>query len=698
MSTPAASSTSSIHTPPEWSCRPPISVQYKLRRVSDGSGNPEKAPAWDVVERAEPSFVSFGREPPVDFWISHDSVSRKHAVLQYGNGSDGPGWYIFDLGSSHGTFVNDEKIPAKEYVFVEDGSTVRLGFAAKHKFTLVSTVVKVDDGSEKLKIAYNPPNWRQAVPDELKYTLEVIDGGSLVEEIALSDLLVADETGSPKTHVTIGAFPEVSEVKDNHPSISRLHAVLQFGLLGKKYGWFLYDNASTHGTKLNRARLTARYYAKVPVGGSFKLGLSKKVFVLNLPDPDKEDEFAKAALAKVSVQPSAANPAPKSEVSAYTADPIGWLTSHFESEGLSLEYSFTPAGDKKTICSIDIRDAVEVDDPIVRGEGVGRDEAKKNAAFLACQIIDSNSTNAYSGSDFRTKRQEYEENDFYGSDEDEFYDRTGQLEERRKKRKNRIQNVEEEKKTLTYNDLVTQLATAKEALEAITISHEKISEEARITKSLNAKFVLSNSRQKLYTAQTDVKRLERLVAATRPADINKAFAKSVEQTKQPVVEKVEAVSEATPSIDDSAAMPPPPLPIRREKRPADATKSEPTKSPEASSEEPFEKPTTTSTDTVHTESTDAPAPEPVNDEKAALKAQGYGLVQREELRALKNNEITAKRRRIMESEEAAFEEKPTSTRDAEKEVKAAPEDDAVWLPPSGQTGDGTTFLNAKLGY
>ena len=119
-----------FYKPPEFACRPPISMEYRIRPVDA----PKNQKGWNVLKRKELTFVSFGREPPVDLPASHDSVSRKHAVLQYGNGSAGPGWYLYDLGSSHGTFLNDEKVPPKEYIFVEDGVPIRLGC----KFALFS--------------------------------------------------------------------------------------------------------------------------------------------------------------------------------------------------------------------------------------------------------------------------------------------------------------------------------------------------------------------------------------------------------------------------------------------------------------------------------------------------------------------------------------------------------------------------------
>ena len=64
-----------------------------------------------------------GREPACDLVLSDITVSRRHAAVR----RDGNTVVISDLGSSNGTFVNDERIV--DATRVEPGDVVRLGAA-----------------------------------------------------------------------------------------------------------------------------------------------------------------------------------------------------------------------------------------------------------------------------------------------------------------------------------------------------------------------------------------------------------------------------------------------------------------------------------------------------------------------------------------------------------------------------------------
>ncbi len=52
---------------------------------------------------AEKSFLVMGRLPVCDIELEHPSVSRYHAVVQFSLADEAK---LFDLGSSHGTFLN----------------------------------------------------------------------------------------------------------------------------------------------------------------------------------------------------------------------------------------------------------------------------------------------------------------------------------------------------------------------------------------------------------------------------------------------------------------------------------------------------------------------------------------------------------------------------------------------------------------
>jgi len=63
-----------------------------------------------------------GRSAEADVALGDDSVSRRHAVIEFAQG----GFTVRDLGSTNGTFVNGESVKEAE---LEDGDLLRLGLA-----------------------------------------------------------------------------------------------------------------------------------------------------------------------------------------------------------------------------------------------------------------------------------------------------------------------------------------------------------------------------------------------------------------------------------------------------------------------------------------------------------------------------------------------------------------------------------------
>jgi hypothetical protein len=84
--------------------------------------------------------------------------------------------------------------------------------------------------------------------NRLAYYLEVMKGGQIMETRPTAE----------KDHYTFGRSPGCDFLLE-HPSASRLHAVLQFR--GADGAAFLFDAASAHGTLLNKRRLKPRAHA-----------------------------------------------------------------------------------------------------------------------------------------------------------------------------------------------------------------------------------------------------------------------------------------------------------------------------------------------------------------------------------------------------------------------------------------------------
>jgi FHA domain len=88
-------------------------------------------------------FVSVGRAD-CDIVCAHASLSRYHAVLQFGSPQNDPNlilaakptgepvvMYIFDLGSTHGTRINKRVIPVKKFVATYEGDHVAFGESSR---------------------------------------------------------------------------------------------------------------------------------------------------------------------------------------------------------------------------------------------------------------------------------------------------------------------------------------------------------------------------------------------------------------------------------------------------------------------------------------------------------------------------------------------------------------------------------------
>lgn len=106
---------------PSWSGVP--SQEYHLEVLKNGS-------ILSKVALNDKPYHVFGRLASCDFQMDHPSLSRYHMVLQYrptGDGEHDPGFYVFDLGSTHGSFLNKQQLKAKAFYRMNVGHMFKLG-------------------------------------------------------------------------------------------------------------------------------------------------------------------------------------------------------------------------------------------------------------------------------------------------------------------------------------------------------------------------------------------------------------------------------------------------------------------------------------------------------------------------------------------------------------------------------------------
>ncbi|CAI9276787.1 unnamed protein product [Lactuca saligna] len=107
------------YTIPPWS-EPPCH-NFFLEVLKDGSIIDQ----FDVYEKGA---YMFGRVDLCDFILEHPTISRFHAVLQFNKSG---GAFIYDLSSTHGTFINKNQVKKKVYVELHVGDVLRFGHSTR---------------------------------------------------------------------------------------------------------------------------------------------------------------------------------------------------------------------------------------------------------------------------------------------------------------------------------------------------------------------------------------------------------------------------------------------------------------------------------------------------------------------------------------------------------------------------------------
>ncbi|XP_065081408.1 kanadaptin [Ochlerotatus camptorhynchus] len=131
---------------PAWSRKCDSSLNYSFEVLKNG------VIIEHVQQLQNKAHWLFGRLPNCDINMAHPTISRYHAILQYKSvvgetkdNSDGeeekgdkrqhvtiePGWYLYDLNSTHGTFLNKQRLKPRTYVRVMVGYMIKLGSSSR---------------------------------------------------------------------------------------------------------------------------------------------------------------------------------------------------------------------------------------------------------------------------------------------------------------------------------------------------------------------------------------------------------------------------------------------------------------------------------------------------------------------------------------------------------------------------------------
>lgn len=347
---------------------------------------------------------------------------------------------------------------------------------------------------------YKCPSWSSAPTGNDDYSFEVLKSGQIIDQV--KDL-------QSKAFWTFGRLPE-NDIEMAHPTISRFHAVLQYRPKkadipteegdeaddkrddtdkGPPEGWYIYDLDSTHGTFLNKQRIPAKVYIRIRVGHILRLGASTRSYILQGPVEDEEPQseltitelkakrqrdLEEAALEKKRLAEEAVerernegcswgmgddadeetdlthNPyASTNNEELFLDDPKKTLRGYFEREGLQLEYKCDEMSVGSFVCRVELPLDDDNGRPII-AEVIHKGKKKDcvlQCALEACRILDRHGVLRQANQEPLRRKQKSKESD---SDDDEFWDRTGDVARKKQKRVNASTSV-----TLTYDDLVS---------------------------------------------------------------------------------------------------------------------------------------------------------------------------------------------------------------------------------------------------
>lgn len=333
---------------------------------------------------------------------------------------------------------------------------------------------------------YTEPPWSAQPAETDEYFLEVIKNGTIVEKIVLTK----------KCFFSFGRLA-TCDVQLEHPSLSRFHAILQYSNGDSdaqfKKGFHLYDLNSTHGTVVNKTRLEPRKYVHLGGGSCLKFGASTRIYVYHEPEQPNTDDlninvtheqmrkikekYSKMAM-KMKIRKEVEDEEMKDEdeepqsvdwgmsrneadeelnadakelegaigggitendESFYSSDPKKALKTYFDREGDELFYEVEELGTGKFKCRVRLPIYNNLGEAMyAEAQGHGKKkEIVAQCALEACRVLDAQGVLRESKdgkSTAKRKQKDWENNDFYDSDEDNYLDRTGDIEKKRIKR------------------------------------------------------------------------------------------------------------------------------------------------------------------------------------------------------------------------------------------------------------------------
>ncbi|XP_077477516.1 kanadaptin [Stigmatopora argus] len=418
---------------------------------------------------------------------------------------------------------------------------------------------------------------------------------------------------------------------------------------------------------------------------------------------------------------------------AYLKDPKKALQGFYEREGEELEFEYEDKSHGSWLCRIKL----PLDDASGRQlvAEVTHAGKKKEAALQccleACRMLEARGVLRQEAVSRKRKKKDWEEQDYYDSDDDTFLDRTGTVEKKRKERMKRAGKMRE--RPDTHQSLLAKLSQVEEE---VAETQKKLGARGKDACGSSSDDPLDAfmsavrgeattdavERRKLHLhvadLQKDARRLRKLVELTRPPRLPSPLPgddSGARKAKKalPLFGAMKGGSKFKLKTGTIGKLPPkqPKLPaelfVMKEEVPPGGEDEEEEEEEEENKEmtadtmeapedkecHPVEASHLMSKETLGEKAESEPKePSPERSKGQTCTEAGKPVLPRPSSSESRDGGLASARKQ---------KKVPTASRPPAELSAQYPQDDpdyCVWLPPAGQTGDGRTHLNDKYGY